>query len=161
MCLMPRPGVQVDDLRQGLEPSAARQMVVARQPLRPVGIVPELHPLHAVAGQDWLIARLAGRAAVPAAIRKLVVKKHVNWTPWIIGGISGAVLLLGAASVLALGLLSRGGNATSTPTTTPTLTRTPTPVVTPTPLPTMTILPTLSIPVAPTYTPWPTNTGTP
>jgi hypothetical protein len=30
-----------------------------------------------------------------------------------------------------------------------------------TPLPTMTILPTLSLPIAPTYTPWPTNTARP
>ena len=92
---------------------------------------------------------------------KLVVRKNLNWMPWIIGGIAGAVLLLGAASVVALGLLTRGGSVTSTPTITPTPTLTLTSVVTVTPLPTMTILPTLSLPIAPTYTPWPTNTGTP
>jgi len=92
---------------------------------------------------------------------KLVVKKQVNWLAWIIGGIAGAVLLVGAASVFALGLLTRGGSPTLTPTVSVTSTRTPTPVVTPTPLPTMTILPTLSLPIAPTYTSWPTNTGTP
>ena len=92
---------------------------------------------------------------------KLAVKKNINWVPWIIGGIAGAVLLLGAASVFALGLLTRGENASLTPTITPTPTRTPTPVLTATPPPTMTILPTLSIPIAPTYTPWPTNTGIP
>lgn len=92
---------------------------------------------------------------------KLVVKKQGNWLPWIIGGIAGVVLLVGAASVFALGLLTRGGNPTATPTVSTTSTRTPTPMLTPTPLPTMTILPTLSIPIAPTYTPWPTNTGVP
>ena len=92
---------------------------------------------------------------------KLVVRKNVNWMPWIIGGIVGAVLLLGAASVVALGLLTRGANAPLTPTVTSTPTLTSTPVVTATPAPTMTILPTLSLPLAPTYTPWPTNTGIP
>jgi protein phosphatase len=92
---------------------------------------------------------------------KLVVRKHVNWMPWIIGGIAGTILILGAVSVLALGLLARNGIATSTPTASLTATLTQTPRVTSTPLPTMTILPTLSLPIAPTYTPWPTNTGTP
>ena len=92
---------------------------------------------------------------------KLVVRKHVNWAPWILGGIAGTILLLGAVSVLALGLLTRNGRATPTPTTSFTPTLTQTLVVTSTPLPTMTILPTLSLPIAPTYTPWPTNTGTP
>jgi protein phosphatase len=92
---------------------------------------------------------------------KLVVRKNVNWMPWIIGGIAGAVLLLGAASVVALGLLTRGESATLTPTVTATPTLTPTAVVTATPPPTITILPTLSLPLAPTYTPWPTNTGLP
>jgi PPM family protein phosphatase len=92
---------------------------------------------------------------------KLVVRKNINWMPWIIGGIVGAVLLLGAASVVALGLLTRGAGATFTPTVTITPTLTSTPAVTATPPPTMTILPTLSLPLAPTYTPWPTNTGIP
>ena len=92
---------------------------------------------------------------------KLVVRKNINWTPWIIGGIVSAVLLLGAASVVALGLLTRGGGSTLTPTVTSTPTKTVTPLVTATPLATMTILPTLSLPIAPTYTPWPTNTGIP
>ena len=98
--------------------------------------------------------------AVPANF-KLVVRKHVNWLPWIIGGIAGAMLLLGVASVFALGLLTRNGDPTLTPTTTITPTPTETPFVTATAAPTMTILPTLSLPIAPTYTPWPTNTGTP
>jgi PPM family protein phosphatase len=92
---------------------------------------------------------------------KLVVRKNVNWMPWIIGGVVGAVLLLGAASVVALGLLTRGAGTTLTPTVTTTPTLTATPAVTDTPPPTMTILPTLSLPLAPTYTPWPTNTGIP
>jgi protein phosphatase len=90
---------------------------------------------------------------------KLVVRKNVNWMPWIIGGIVGAVLLLGAASVVALGLLTRGSSATVTPTTSPVPTQTP--FVTATSPATITILPTLSLPIAPTYTPWPTNTGIP
>jgi serine/threonine protein phosphatase PrpC len=98
--------------------------------------------------------------AVPANF-KLVVRKHVNWLPWIIGGIAGAMLLLGVASVFALGLLTRNGDPTLTPTTTITPTPTETLFVTATAAPTMTILPTLSLPIAPTYTPWPTNTGTP
>ena len=92
---------------------------------------------------------------------KLVVRRRVNWVPWVIGGITGAVLLLGAASVLAFGLLTRNAKPTLTPTVTWSPVPTRTLAVTPTPLPTITILPTLSLPVAPTYTPWPTNTGTP
>ena len=92
---------------------------------------------------------------------KLVVRKNVNWLPWIIGIVASIVLVMGAAAFFTLGLLSRG-NTTPTPTITihtPTLTKTP--LETPTPLATMTILPTLSLPIAPTYTPWPTNTGVP
>lgn len=92
---------------------------------------------------------------------KLVVRRKVNWVPWVIGGIVGTLLVLGAASVLALGLFARNARVTATPTVSPTVTATQTPLVTSTPLPTMTILPTLALPIAPTYTPWPTNTGTP
>jgi PPM family protein phosphatase len=98
--------------------------------------------------------------SVPANF-KLVVRRTINWLPLIIGGVVGTLLLLGVASVLALGLLTRNENPTVTPTATSTSTLTVTPVTTATPLPTMTILPTLSLPIAPTYTPWPTNTGTP
>ena len=98
--------------------------------------------------------------SVPANF-KLVVRKHVNWVPWIIGGVGGALLIVGAISVFALGLLTRNARTTPTPTITASPTLTKTPLVTSTPLPTMTILPTLSLPIAPTYTPWPTNTGTP
>jgi len=92
---------------------------------------------------------------------KLIIRKNVNWVPWIIGIVVGIVLVMGAAAVFTLGLLSRNGNSTPTLTITPTPTLTKTPLLTQTPLSTMTILPTLSLPIAPTYTPWPTNTGTP
>jgi protein phosphatase len=98
--------------------------------------------------------------SVPASF-KLVVRKSVNWMAWIIGGIAGLVLVLGAVSVLALGWFTRNGRATLTPTVTLTPLLTATLPMTATPFPTMTILPTLSLPIAPTYTPWPTNTITP
>ena len=93
---------------------------------------------------------------------KLVVKvkkknKKSDWLPWIVGGVAGVIFLLLAASVLAFGLL-RGSGATLTPTATSTST------VTRTPLPTLTASPTIIpsatqiLPIAPTYTPWPTNT---
>jgi len=92
---------------------------------------------------------------------KLIVRKNINWLPWIIGIVAGIILVMGAAAVFTLGLLSRNGKSTPTPTITPTTTVTKTPLSTPTPLATMTILPTLALPIAPTYTPWPTNTGVP
>lgn len=92
---------------------------------------------------------------------KFVPRKHVNWVPWAIGGMAGIALLLMVGSVFALSLLRQ--NADPTDTATPTLTFTPTarPSATIAPLPTITILPTLSLPIAPTYTPWPTNTVRP
>jgi len=98
--------------------------------------------------------------SVPANF-KLVVRKNINWMPWIIGGMASLILMLGVASVFALGLFTRSGRATLTLTVTLTSTPSRTPVVTVTPPPTMTILPTIALPIAPTYTPWPTNTGTP
>ena len=98
--------------------------------------------------------------AVPANF-KLVIRKQVNWLPWIIGGVASTMLVLGVASVFALSLLNRNGDSTPTPSATSTSSATQTPFASATPLPTMTILPTLSLPLAPTYTPWPTNTGTP
>jgi PPM family protein phosphatase len=92
---------------------------------------------------------------------KLIVRKHVNWLPWIIGIIASIILVMAGIAALTLGLLSRNGNSTPTPSVTPTPTLTKTPLSTPTPLSTMTILPTLSLPIAPTYTPWPTNTVIP
>jgi serine/threonine protein phosphatase PrpC len=98
--------------------------------------------------------------SVPANF-KLVTRRRINWVPWIIGGIAGTLLVLGVASVFALSLLGPDEDSTLTPTATSTLSVDPPPLVTTTPLPTMTILPTLSLPLAPTYTPWPTNTVTP
>lgn len=98
--------------------------------------------------------------SVPSNFR-LIVRKNVNWMPWIIGIVAGIILVMGATVVFTLGLLSRNGKSTPTPTITSPPTLTKTPLMTPTPLSTMTILPTLSLPIAPTYTPWPTNTGTP
>jgi protein phosphatase len=93
---------------------------------------------------------------------KLVVKKNkkIEWLPWAVGGITGVVFVLLAASILAFNLL--GGSAV---TLTPTMTLIPT--LTGTPLPTLTASPTATatatqvLPIVPTYTPWPTNTGIP
>src|SRR5215212_5848301 len=49
---------------------------------------------------------------------KLVIRKNVNWLPWIIGIVASIILVMGAAAFFTLGLLSRG-NATATPTITP------------------------------------------
>jgi protein phosphatase len=95
---------------------------------------------------------------------KLATRPNVNWLPWIIGLVAAVILVMGVAAVFTLGLLSRNGNVTPTPTTTLTPTQTATPLSTlptATPASTTTILPTLSLPIVPTYTPWPTNTGTP
>ncbi|HSL44879.1 MAG TPA: PP2C family serine/threonine-protein phosphatase [Anaerolineales bacterium] len=98
--------------------------------------------------------------AVPSNF-KFVGKKPANWVPWVIGSIVGTVLLLAVGSVFALTLLRQNADPTLTPTITSTITKTATPSYTMTPFPTMTILPTLSLPIAPTYTPWPTNTANP
>jgi protein phosphatase len=92
---------------------------------------------------------------------KLAVRKHINWVPWIIGGIVGMILVLAGASVLALGLFSWGGRSTLTPTLTVTASVTGTPLPTLTTLPVTSIGPTLPAPIGPTYTPWPTNTVRP
>ena len=95
---------------------------------------------------------------------KLIVKKGPDWMPWIVGGVAGVALVLIAASVLALSLLRRDTSLTLTPTLFPTPLPTQTPLPRPTVtvmLPTATTAPILPLPVAPTYTPWPTNTITP
>lgn len=93
---------------------------------------------------------------------KLIVKvkknsKKKDWLPWVVGGVAGLIFVLLVASVLAFSLL-RGTGATPTPTTTstPTATRTALPTLTASP----TIIPSATqvLPIAPTYTPWPTNT---
>ncbi|HSB03129.1 MAG TPA: PP2C family serine/threonine-protein phosphatase [Anaerolineales bacterium] len=98
--------------------------------------------------------------SVPADF-KLAIRKEVNWLPWVIGGVASGILLLALAAVLTFSLLRRNVDPTLTPTPTATLTPTVTPSPTLTPLPTITGVPTLSLPVAPTYTPWPTNTAKP
>jgi PPM family protein phosphatase len=100
--------------------------------------------------------------SVPSGF-KLVVKKNakkIDWLPWMIGGVAGVVFIVLAVSVLAFGLL-RGTGATPTPTVTatPTMTRTPLPTLTASA--TATPSPTQILPIAPTYTPWPTNTRIP
>jgi protein phosphatase len=93
---------------------------------------------------------------------KIVVKKNrkTDWLPWVIGGIAGVVFVLLAGSILAFSLLGKI-TATSTPTITPFPTATGTALPTLTASPTITASPTLPLPVAPTYTPWPTNTRIP
>ncbi len=94
---------------------------------------------------------------------KLVVKKKsrkTDWFPWIIGGVVGLIFILLTASILTLGLLRRNA-VTPTQTISPTTTLTATPSPTNTSLPTLTFTPTRSLPIAPTYTPWPTNTKIP
>jgi protein phosphatase len=93
---------------------------------------------------------------------KVVVKKNrkTDWLPWVIGGIAGVVFVLLAGSLLAFSLLGKI-TATSTPTITPFPTATGTALPTLTASPTITASPTLSLPIAPTYTPWPTNTRIP
>lgn len=92
---------------------------------------------------------------------KLIGRKNMNWLPWVIGGLVGIFLVFAAASVLALGLWQWSIDPTATPTLTQTSTQTASPAPTATARVTMPALPTLSLPIAPTYTPWPTNTGTP
>src|SRR6266498_3373301 len=94
---------------------------------------------------------------------KLVVKKNnkkTDWLPWIIGGVAGVLFLLLSCSFLSFSLLRRNA-ASPTPTMTNTPTMTITPLATNTRLPTFTASPTQSLPIAPTYTPWPTNTRIP
>ena len=97
---------------------------------------------------------------------KLTVKKKGSagaWLPWVIGGIAGVLFILLVGSIFAFGLL-RQFTATPTPTatSTATLTVTPSPTITPSASLTSTATaPTVPLPIAPTYTPWPTNTSIP
>lgn len=92
---------------------------------------------------------------------KLTLRKKVDWLPWIIGGGAGLVFILVAVSILAFGMLRRNAEVTPTPTLTATVTPTLTASPTITAFPSVTGLPTRSLPIAPTYTPWPTNTTEP
>jgi len=94
---------------------------------------------------------------------KLVVKKKpkkIDWLPWIAGGVAGVLFVVLAGSFLTFSLLRRNAvTPTPTITSTPTMTRTALPTLTASP--TITPSPTQSLPIAPTYTPWPTNTRIP
>ena len=96
---------------------------------------------------------------------KLIVKNETDWLPWIIGGAAGMVFVLVAAAFLTLNLLRRNTNVTLTPTVSLTPLFTQTPVLQPTAtallLSTATSVTNIPLPVAPTYTPWPTNTVIP
>jgi protein phosphatase len=99
--------------------------------------------------------------SVPSDFKvKVEVKKGVDWVPWIIGGIAGVFFVFAIASVLTFGLLRRNSSVTITPTISPSalFTETPFPRPTDTLLPTLTIAAQEVLPIAPTYTPWPTNT---
>ena len=90
---------------------------------------------------------------------KLTVKNDAGWLPWVIGGVAGVLFIVVVGSVLTFGLLRRNSNVTFTPTTHPLFTQTPLLQSTNTPpLTATTASPQLPLPIAPTYTPWPTNT---
>jgi len=90
---------------------------------------------------------------------KLTVKNDSGWLPWIIGGAAGVMLILVVGSVLTFGLLRRNSNVTFTPTIRPLFTQTPLLQSTNTPpLFATATAPQQPLPIAPTYTPWPTNT---
>ena len=94
---------------------------------------------------------------------KLTVPKTSGWLPWVIGGIAGVTFIVVVGSVLAFGLLRRNTNVTATQTQTPTIRPlfTQTPLIQPTlpaPIPITTIATLAPLPIAATYTPWPTNT---
>ncbi|MFT3892114.1 MAG: protein phosphatase 2C domain-containing protein [Anaerolineales bacterium] len=90
-------------------------------------------------------------------------KKEADWLPWLIGGVAGLLILVVAGSVLSLGLLRRTTGIALTPTVPPSALFTETPFPTPTesPLPTLPVATQEVLPIAPTYTPWPTNTISP
>jgi len=94
---------------------------------------------------------------------KLEVKKDMDWLPWVIGGVAGVMFILVVGSVLTLSLLRRNTNvtATQTPTAPSFFTQTPLPLQTASPLPAATATLQEPLPIALTYTPWPTNTVTP
>ncbi len=91
-------------------------------------------------------------------------KKEAGWLPWVIGGMAGLLFIAVAASILTFGLLRRSTSVTPTSTIFPSALVTETPLSPPTESPLPTIPPTNTtepLPIAPTYTPWPTNTVSP
>jgi PPM family protein phosphatase len=92
---------------------------------------------------------------------KLTAGKDSGWLPWVIGGVAGVLFIVVVGSVLTLGLLRRNANPTATQTSTIPPLFTQTPLFQPTlpaPIPTTTIATQVPLPIAATYTPWPTNT---
>ena len=90
-----------------------------------------------------------------------IVKRKADWLPWLLGGVAGVLFLAVLASVLAINLLRRNGEVTSTPavSATPLVTVTPLPKSSITRAPTQTIPPNVTVTVMPTLTSWPTNTA--
>jgi protein phosphatase len=111
-------------------------------------------------GHDNTTVILVG---VPADMRKLGAKKGSSWIPWLIGGITGLILLLIVGSVLAFSLLRRGGVTPTPAVSSPPLAQTETPLSDSvmTAVPTETVTPEVISSPEPTLTPWPTNTITP
>ena len=100
--------------------------------------------------------------AVPSNF-KVEARKGVDWLPWILGGAAGVLFVMVAASILAFGLLRRDAEVTLTPTVSPLplLSETLLPKPTATASPALTAAPENPLPIASTYTPWPTNTVSP
>ncbi len=111
-------------------------------------------------GHDNITVVLIG---VPAGFKPDAKFKKTGWLPWMLGGVAALILVLAAASVLTLNLLRREVTVTSTPAdSAPALaTESPLPQLTVTLASTEILAPGAITRVAPTYTPWPTNTGTP
>ena len=101
--------------------------------------------------------------SVPSNFKLVTKRKKGNeWLPWVLGSLAGLLFVIIAGSILTLGLLRRSTNVTFTPTVSPPalVTETPFPTPTESPLPTLPIATQEVLPIAPTYTPWPTNTVT-
>ncbi len=103
--------------------------------------------------------------SVPSDFKwKTKKKQDSDWLPWLIGGVAGLMFIIVLGSILTFSLLRRSVSVTLTPTVSPPalVTETPFPTPTESPLPTLPIIATQEpLPVAPTYTPWPTNTISP
>lgn len=101
--------------------------------------------------------------SVPSNFKLVTKRKKGNeWLPWVLGSLAGLLFVIVAGSILTLGLLRRSTIVNFTPTVSPPalVTETPFPTPTESPLPTLPIATQEVLPIAPTYTPWPTNTVT-
>jgi protein phosphatase len=100
--------------------------------------------------------------AVPPDFKPETPARKTSWLPWIIGGVAGLALVIAIASYFIFNLIQRPVISTSTPTSISTaVTFTPIPTLTSTPLPIPSATPKPIDTVAPTLTPWPTNTTAP